>query len=202
MGNSMQFQRTRIEILYKGFFRMEKWFVRHALFGGGMSPEIARELIVRHAASCVLLYDPVLESVVMIEQFRAPALEGGRPWLLELVAGLLDKEDEPPEDVARREALEEAGLTLKRIEKIAEYWSSPGASNEKIHLYVGEVDATGAGGIHGLVDEGEDIRVEVIDVAAIETLLASGRVCNAAAIIALQWFQLHSDRLRQTWSTT
>lgn len=198
----MQFQRTRIKTLYKGFFRMEKWFVRHALFGGGMSPEIARELIVRHPAACVLLYDPVRESVVMIEQFRAPALEGGSPWLLELVAGLLDKDDEPPEDVARREAVEEAGLQIARMEKIAEYWSSPGASNEKIHLYIGEVDATDAGGIHGLEAEGEDIRVEVIAVAKIDHLLASGRICNAAALIALQWFQLHHQQLRQQWLMT
>ena len=196
----MEFHRTRIEKLYQGFFRMEKWFVRHALFNGGMSPEIARELIVRHEAACVLLYDPIRSEIVLVEQFRAPAMEGGAPWLLELVAGLLDNPEEPPENVARREAIEEAGLTIKRIEKITEYWSSPGASNEKVHLYVGEVDATHAGGVHGLAEEGEDIRVAVFDIAAVEGLLDTGRVCNGAAIIALQWFLRHQPSIATRWA--
>lgn len=196
----MEFKRTGIKKLYQGFFRMEKWFVQHALFNGGMSPEIARELMVRHEAACVLLYDPIRRQVVLIEQFRAPAMEGGAPWLLELVAGLLDQPDEPPEDVARREAEEEAGLTIKRMEKITEYWSSPGASNEKVHLFVGEVDATHAGGVHGLIEEGEDIRVHVLDTSEVETLLDSGRVCNGAAIIALQWFLRHQQSLTDRWT--
>ena len=195
----MDYHRTRIEKLYQGFFRMEKWFVQHALFNGGMSPEIARELIVRPEAACVLLYDPIRRKIVLIEQFRAPAIEGGAPWLLELVAGLLDKPDEPPEEVARREALEEAGLTIKRIQKITEYWSSPGASNEKVHLFVGEVDVTHAGGVHGLIEEGEDIRVNVFELSLAKALLATGRVCNGAAIIALQWFLLNERALTERW---
>jgi len=185
--------------LYKGFFRMDELLVQHELFEGGMSPQIRREIMVRPQAACVLLFDPIRDEIVMVEQFRAPAIEGDNPWLLELVAGLVDKEMEQLEEVARRETEEEAGLVVKRLEKITQYWSSPGASNEYVHIYVGEVDSTNAGGIHGLVDEGEDIRVVVLSVVEMRSLLHKQKINNAAAIIAIQWFELNHTQLKSRW---
>jgi len=185
--------------LYQGFFRMEELRVQHELFKGGMSPQLRREVMVRPQAACILLFDPVRDEIVMVEQFRAPTMEGDNPWLLELVAGLLDKNTESPDDVARRESVEEAGLVVRRLEKITQYWSSPGASNEYVHLFVGEIDASEAGGIHGLVEEGEDIRVVVLPVIEMRTLLQNQKINNAASIIALQWFESNYNALKARW---
>ena len=98
------------ETCFKGFYRLDRLQLRHRQFAGGMGPQLSRELFVRHDAVCVLPYDPQRDSVVLIEQFRIGAMDkSSNPWLLELVAGLIDK-DEQPEEVARREAVEELSL--------------------------------------------------------------------------------------------
>ncbi|MNZ98550.1 ADP-ribose pyrophosphatase [compost metagenome] len=173
--------------------------LRHELFLGGMGPVISRELFVRHDAVCVLPYDPVRDCVVLIEQFRVGALDKSpHPWLLELVAGLIDK-DEQPEEVARREAQEEAGLSLGELWPVSAYYPSPGGSDERVHLFVGRCDSRGAGGVHGLVEEGEDIRVLVLGFDEALAALDTGRIDNAASIIALQWLALNRARVRQAW---
>ena len=188
------------EICHDGFFRLERFGLRHALFDGGMSPPLTRELFERGHAVAVLPYDPVHDAVVLIEQFRIGALEReGGPWLLEIVAGVIDG-DESPEAVARREVVEEADLHLGRLEKICRFYVSPGGTSESIHLYCGEVDSIGAGGIHGLDEEGEDIRVfaEPLD-DALERL-AAGEIDSASPVIALQWLALNRIRLRREWA--
>jgi ADP-ribose pyrophosphatase len=183
------------EPLYSGFFRLERFRVRHRLFAGGWTETFAREVFVRHEAAVALLYDPPRERVVMIEQFRAPAIgKVANPWLLELVAGLIDK-DESPEEVARREAQEEAGCTVGALLPIARYLPSPGGSDEFVHLFLGIVDSEGLGGIHGLPDEHEDIRVHLVPLAGARDMLDAGRINNAATLIALQWLLLNHGRL-------
>lgn len=194
-----KFELIKTENLYQGFFRMEALHIRHELFNGGMSPVLVRERMVRPAAVCVLLFDPLKDVLVLIEQFRAPATDIGNPWLIELVAGLMDKPDEDPGEVARRESEEEAGLTVKRLHKIYSYWSSPGASSEYIHLYVGEVDAGADISYHGLEHEGEDIRAFKVTPEELKRLLADGRICNAAALIAVQWFIMNVHQLKEDW---
>lgn len=189
------FELVRREPLYKGFFRLERFHVRHRLFAGGWTETFMREVFVRHEASVILLFDPAREVIVMAEQFRAPAAaRTGNPWLLELVAGLIDK-DETPEDVARREAVEEAGCEVGAIVPIARYLPSPGGSDEFVHLFLGIVDSAGVGGIHGLPEEHEDIRVHLVPLAEVRTLLESGQINNAATLIALQWLLLNRDRI-------
>lgn len=188
------------EPLYRGFFRLERFRVRHRLFAGGWSETYAREVFVRHEAAVVLLFDPARDVVVMIEQFRAPAMAHGpdrvaSPWLLELVAGLVDKHHEKPEDVARREAVEEAGCEILALLPIARYLPSPGGSDEFVHLFLGLVDSEGVGGIHGLPDEHEDIRVHLVPFADARALLETGRIGNAATLIALQWLLLNRSRV-------
>lgn len=188
------------EPLYRGFFRLERFRVRHRLFAGGWSEGYAREVFVRHEAAVVLLFDPARDVIVMIEQFRAPALALGTdkvatPWLLELVAGLVDKDGESPEEVARREAVEEAGCEVLALLPIARYMPSPGGSDEFVYLYLGLVDSDGAGGLHGLADEHEDIRVHCVPLADARALLEAGRINNAATLIALQWLLLNRARV-------
>lgn len=193
--NSADCELVEREPLYRGFFRLERYRVRHRLFAGGWTETFSREVFVRHEASVVLLFDPARDVVVMIEQFRAPAIgKVDNPWLLELVAGLIDK-DESPAEVARREAVEEAGCEIVALLPIAAYMPSPGGSDEFVHLFLGLVDSEGVGGIHGLPDEHEDIRVHLVPLAEARALLEQGRVHNAATLIALQWLLLNRDRL-------
>ena len=188
------------EACFRGFYQLDRLHLRHRLFAGGMGKLINRELFVRHDAVCVLPYDPQRDCVVLIEQFRVGALDKSvNPWLIELVAGLIDK-DEQPEQVARREAVEEAGLELAELWPLTQYYPSPGGSDERVHLYVGRCDSRGAGGVHGLEEEGEDIRVLVWSLDEALAAMDDGRIDNAASIIALQWLALNRDKVRERWA--
>lgn len=185
---------------FQGFYKLDKVRLRHELFAGGMSREISRELFVRHDAVCVLPYDAERDEVVLIEQFRVGAMgKTENPWLIELVAGLIDK-DEEPEEVAHREAHEEAGLTFSALWPMTRYFPSPGGSNEFVHLYLGRCSSEGAGGLHGLEEEGEDIRVRVWPFEDALQAVRDGRIGNAASIIALQWLALNRAEVRGMWS--
>lgn len=196
----------RFEILdksigYSGFFRMEKYRLRHELFSGGWSPEMTRECLERGHAVAVLLYDPDSDQVVLLEQFRVGALEfPGGPWLVEIVAGIMDEPGETTEDVARRETIEEAGCELLDLAPICHYLVSPGGTSETITLFCGRVDAaTVTPGVRGVAAEHEDIRVHVVSRLEALALLHSGRISSAAPIIALQWLELNRPRLLERW---
>ncbi len=187
---------------YQGFFRIDKLVLRHELFGGGQSPPLVRERI-RHshagAAAAVLPYDPGLDRVVLVEQFRTGALDDPHgPWLVEIVAGLVD-EGEGPGDTVRREALEEAGCTLQALHPICRYYSSPGGLQEQVSLYVARVDSSGLGGVHGVAEEGEDIRIHVLDRDRAYGMISQGWITSAQPIIALQWLELNRGSLRALW---
>lgn len=185
--------------VFQGFFRIEKFRLRHSLFGGGMSATMSRELFERGHAVAVLPYDPVLDRVVLIEQFRIGALEDAEgAWLTEIVAGMIGK-DESVEAVARREAEEEAGCVIAEMVPICRFYSSPGGCSESVMLYCGRVDASDAGGIHGLADEHEDIRVFTTSFSEAFSWVESGRVNSAAPIIALQWLALNRAQVQKLW---
>ena len=184
---------------YKGFFRMNEYRFKHRLFKGGWSAEVKREVFERGHAGVLLAYDPKRDEVVLIEQIRIPAYETSQtPWLLEVIAGMVE-EGESPEEVVRREASEEAGITIGRCKPIVSYLSSPGGASERMYVYVGEVDATTATGIHGLACENEDIRVHVVSREQAYQWVEEGIIDNAASVIALQWLQLHHVTLRKDW---
>ena len=187
------------ETLYSGFFSMELYRFRHRLFNGEMSGEIKREIFERGHAAVLLPFDPVRDEVVLVEQIRIAAYDVSKsPWLLEMVAGMIE-EGETVEDVARREALEEAGLVVGRTKPVLSYLASPGGTSERLSIMVGEVDATTAEGIHGLADENEDIRVHVVSREQAYQWVEEGKIDNAASVIALQWLQLHYQTLRHEW---
>lgn len=187
------------ETLYSGFFSMDLYRFRHRLFNGEMSGEIRREIFERGHAAVLLPFDPVRDEVVLVEQIRIAAYDVSEsPWLLEMVAGMIE-EGESVEDVARREALEEAGLVVGRTKPVLSYLASPGGTSERLFIMVGEVDATTAEGIHGLADENEDIRVHVVSREQAYQWVEEGKIDNAASVIALQWLQLHYQTLRNEW---
>lgn len=186
------------ETLFRGFYRLDKLHLRHRQFAGGLGPVITRELFVRPAAVGVLVYDVEADSVLLIEQFRVGALDDAHPWQLEIIAGLIES-GELPEEVVRREALEEAGITLGAVEKVMDFLPSPGGSDERFALYVAQADLSQAGGVHGLPEEGEDIRVNVMSLNQAMTALQRGRINNAPCIVALQWLALNKPRLMARW---
>jgi len=188
------------EACFRGFYSLDRLRLRHLQFSGEMGPTLSRELFIRHDAVCVLPYDPQRDEVVLIEQFRVGAMgKSASPWLLELVAGLIDT-DEQPEQVALREAVEEANLALTSLWPITQYFPSPGGSDERVYLYLGRCNSLGAGGVHGLAEEGEDIRVHVLPLEDALDAVKDGRINNAASIIALQWLALNRAEVRGLWS--
>ncbi|WP_421861779.1 ADP-ribose diphosphatase [Motiliproteus sp.] len=192
-------QLLQTERLHDGFFKLDRLQLRHRLFEGGWSNTLTRELFIRDDAVCLLPYDPERDQVLLIEQFRIGALQDpSSPWMLELVAGIVEP-GESVAQVAQREAEEEAGLQVQRLERICCYHVSPGGSQERIHLLCGQIDSRGQGGLFGLADEGEDIRALVVSREAAFAAVNDGRINNAATLIALQWLQLNYQRLQQLW---
>lgn len=188
------------ETVYQGFFRMDRYQLRHRKHDGGWTGTMVREVFERGHAVAVVLYDPLRDSVVLLEQFRIPAMAAGKaPWQIEVVAGIFEA-GESPEDVARRETREESGLTLRELIPLYHYLVSPGGTSETVHLYCGIVDSREAGGLHGVDAEGEDIKVTVHSFAEAWGLVESGRIDNAPALLGLQWLALNRERLRQEYS--
>jgi ADP-ribose pyrophosphatase len=189
------------EAVYRGFFRMSRFTLRHRLFRGGWSRVCTRELFRRRDAVGVLLYDPQHDRIALVEQFRVGvyARAGENPWLLEIVAGVIDKDGEAPADVAIREAYEESGCEITALEPVAEYFSSPGGTDEYFFIYCGRCDLSNAGGVFGLPEENEDIRVHVLAVDEAFARLQRREIRNGLTLVALQWLQLNRQRLRSQW---
>lgn len=191
----------RAERVFDGFFKIDRYYLRHSLYEGGMSDEISREVFERGHAVAVLPYDPGRDTVVLIEQFRAGlyAADDPEPWLVEPVAGAMEA-DEEEEAVGRREAMEEAGLTLGRMECLGRHYSSPGGASERIALYVAECDSSKAFGIHGLDNEAEDIRVFTCPAKEAIAMVHDNRVRNFTLGLSLLLFAARRDDLRTAWA--
>lgn len=192
-----QFEILHKEIIYAGFFRMEKYRLKHTLYAGGWSDENSRELFVRGNCVGVLLYDPKADKVVLIEQFRAGAImQPDRAWLVEIVAGAIE-DGETAEEVALRESIEEAGCEVQELIKISQFYTTPGGTSERLTLFCGIIDSSGVGGIYGLDDEHEDILVRAVEFADAYRMLESGEIESAIPIIAIQWLALNKQILKR-----
>jgi len=187
------------EWLSQGFMKLARFTVSHERFGGGMIGPMTRELVVRSPAVGVIPYDPVADKFLLIEQFRLAAHLAGLPaWQREVVAGISDRE-ESPEDLARREAMEEANCRVTDLVEMIRFLPSPGMTNEVFILYCGRMDSNHVTGVHGLASEQEDIRSTLFDGSQIPELLAHGHTGNGPLIIALGWMLANRERLRKQW---
>ncbi len=183
---------------HAGFFGLEVLTLSHRRFDGTMSPDLQREVFVAGDAVTVLPYDPVRDRVLLVEQFRVGPLGRGdpMPWQLEAVAGRIDP-GETPESAARREAVEEAGLVLGALEKVAEYYPTPGAVTEYLYSYVGLCDLPdGVAGVFGAEAEAEDILGHLLSFDALMTTVAQGAITNAPLLLTALWLQRERARLR------
>jgi ADP-ribose pyrophosphatase len=185
--------------VFRGYFRIDEYVMRHGRFDGGMTGPMKREVFERGHAAALLPYDPERDSFVLCQQFRIGAYAAGvDPWQIECAAGIIE-DGETPEDVARRETEEECGVVARDIIPMQRYLVSPGGATETAMLYLGRVDARNAGGIYGLASEGEHIRVFTAHADELRALLDAGKLCNAVTLIAAQWFFLNRDRARAAW---
>lgn len=183
---------------YAQFFAVEEYDLRFPRFDGTASPPITRAVFVSGDAVTVLPYDPVRDLLLLIEQVRAGPLGRGdpNPWQLEAIAGRIDPH-ETPEDAARREAVEESGLTLGPLLPVAGYYPSPGAKTEFLYSYVAITTLSDdAAGVFGVEEEAEDIRGHLISFDRAMALVASGEIQNAPLLLTLLWLQRERDRLR------
>jgi len=196
--------KKRVEVLkkktpYKGYFQMDVYHLRHCKYDGGWTAPMSRELFERGHAAAVLLYDPDRDCVVLIEQFRIGAYAAGvEPWLTEVVAGIIAA-GENPEEVVRREAVEEAGCEIQDLVPIGTFLMTPGASSETLAMYCGRVDSKSVGGVHGLDHECEDIRCFVVPAEEALPLVMACPCPNANTVIALQWLMLNRAELNRCW---
>ncbi len=183
------------DIVFDGYFQIEKYTFEHELYAGGKTEAFTREVFERGSAAAVLPYDPITDQVVLIEQFRAGAVKTmQQPWMKEIVAGIIEY-NELPEDVAKRESTEEAGCEVKNLTLISRYFVSPGGTTEECYLYYGEVDARNIGGIHGLAEEYEDIKVDVVSARQAFDWVKDGTINSAAAVMSLLWLENHRESL-------
>jgi ADP-ribose pyrophosphatase len=190
-------QQTDVEIkadnsVYRGFYHVREFELRHRCFSGQWSAWLKREQIRRADAAAVLLWDPEQDKIIMIEQFRMGLMgvyADQSPWLLEIVAGLLDSGEDPAQTV-RREALEEAGYEISTLHPLGQFYNTPGGFSEKTHLFCGIVTAREKGEIHGLAHDHEDILTHVLDAGVVINALETGKlVTSASTVIALGWLK-------------
>jgi ADP-ribose pyrophosphatase len=189
------------ETVYRGFFRVDRFRIRHRLYAGGWTAPMDREMFERGRTVALLLYDPDADAVVLVEQVRLAAHLVGLPaWQTEVVAGIV-ADDDPSEDaVARREAQEEAGVTVEGpLVPIHRFMPSPGGSTETIDLFCGRVDAKGAGGTHGLAEEHEDTKVVVLSYREAMRRLRAGEIISSPTMLSLYWLAANRARLRRAW---
>ncbi len=205
MGFSLRFGAQDVRVLesvaaFSGHFSVNRLTLQHRLFSGGWSEPITREVFERGDAVGVLPYDPLTDSLVMVEQFRPGAMRGeDSPWMLELIAGVVEQ-GEDDEQVARREAVEEAGCDLNELIPIATVYPSAGGCSEQVRLYCGRVNSAAIGSVGGLHSEGEDILVHAIAREEAMAMLERDEIPNGHTLIALQWLKIHAQRVMAHWS--
>lgn len=188
------------EPLYRGHVTLDRYTLKHRLFSGEWSGEFTRELMHRGQAAGVVLVDPARDEIVLVEQFRiGPYVAGRAAWQIEIVCGVID-DGESAESVVRREAQEESGCVVTDIRPICEIVASPGLMTETVALFCGRVDASNAGGVHGLDGENEDIRALAAPCNEVFAAIRDGRVTHGPSIVALQWLQIHHDDVVRDWT--
>lgn len=197
MSRKVDIQRE--EWLSRGFLKLAKYTLTHERFDGSQAGPMTRELVIRSSAVGVVPYDPVSEQFLLIEQFRLAAHFAGLPgWQREIVAGIADR-DESSEELARREAREEANCTVTDLVEMYRCLLSPGMTNEVLIVYCGRMASLPRTGVHGLESEHEDIRSSLFHMDQVPELLEKGHTGNGPLIMALQWMQLNRERMRKLW---
>ena len=166
---------TDRKILYDGHYKLTQLLVQDG------AEQLKRERFEPGQAVGALVFDTQKQRYVFVRQFRV----GSESEVLEIPAGMLDKEDTSPEEAIRREIQEELGYDVDKIETVATCFPSPGNSAEKFYLFYAEVsNQSGAGG--GLATEHEKIEVVLLTLDE----LAAEPWQDAKTLVTVQWERL------------
>jgi ADP-ribose pyrophosphatase len=174
-----------------GKFVFKTVTIQHERYDGTDTVAFSRCVFHRGDSVGILLYDRATDEIVITEQFRVgAAVNGDDPWLKEIVAGSMDVEGEAPEDVASREVEEEApGCKINHIFHATSLYPSPGACTEKLHIFVADIDSSGAATHGGLQDHHEDIKVIKMPLKEAYLKLDRGELNTSSLIIGLYWMR-------------
>jgi ADP-ribose pyrophosphatase len=175
--------------VFDDFFKIDEALVRFEQLNGQMSPPVRRLNFERGDAAAVLVFNKETQKIILINQFRYPTYEKSGGWLMEIVAGMLDK-NETPRECIRREVMEEIGYQVERLVPISTFFTTPGGSSERIFLYYAEVidsDRVSRGG--GAEKEHEDIQIVELSLPDLWKALESGKIMDAKTLVALFWFK-------------
>ncbi|KRW96038.1 NUDIX domain-containing protein [Paracoccus sp. MKU1] len=188
-----------VEEPYAEYFSVEAIRLSQHRNDGGWTEPLLRAVFVSGDATVVLPWDPLRDRVMLIDQLRAGPLARGdaQPWLYETVAGRVDA-GETPEQAARREAVEETGITLSRLFPAPHNYPSPGAMAEYLYLYVGIADLPDdSAGLGGLATEDEDIRSHLIPRAELTRMALAGEIRNGPLLNLALWLELRHQDIRR-----
>jgi len=194
----MDWQIHQKKLGYDGCFKVTKYELSHEKYNGETTSKLHRELVERNDAVAMVAYDPITDEIILVEQFRMGAISEEQPWLIEIIAGLIEQ-GESPEQVTIRESQEEIGCTPSELIKIAGFYTSPGGNSEWVHLYIGKISVAELSQTGGLEEEGEDIRITVVPASDVPYMLSTGEVRSGIAIVGLQWFVMNRENIRQQW---
>ncbi|RDV14940.1 NUDIX hydrolase [Pontibacter diazotrophicus] len=179
----------RTETIYNGFYTFRKVILEDK------GEEIEREQFDSGGAAAALLYDTTQDKYIFVKQFRYSA----ETDLVEVVAGVV--EDNDPEKTILKEIEEETGYKADHIEHIWDFFTSPGACTEVVHLYYAEVSAkTEKGG--GLDDEHENIEIITLTEEELLSHPLSHPLRDAKTIIAVQWLAARLGKIPQKQETS
>ncbi|KJV08505.1 hypothetical protein VZ95_17375 [Elstera litoralis] len=192
----------RRDPVFQGYFQVDRWQLRHRIDGDTWSPPLVREVFERGHAIAVLPFDPVRNCLVVIEQFRMGPLAAGRdPWMIEIVAGIIEPDEiHDPRGVAQRECREEIGAEVEDLFEVLTFLPSPGAVSETVTLYCGRVDSSLLPEFAGNADEGEYIRISTLTLPELSDALEAGRFENSIMLIAAQWLLLNQQKVQDRWT--
>lgn len=183
---------------YSNFFAVEEIVFSHPRFDGTLHPPVLRAVFMAADAVTVLPYDPVRDRVLLVEQVRAAPIARGdaHAWILEPIAGRIEP-GHTPEETAHKEAQEEAGLTLKELHLIGDYYSSTGCFSEYLYSFVALADLPdSAAGLGGVLADGEDIRAHLLSRADLLRRVDGNQIPDGPLVLSAYWLDRHLDRLR------
>lgn len=186
--------------IFEGFHDLEECVLQYTLDDAGTwSSHVHREVFHTGDVVSIIMYNPEKNQLLLTEQFRVGVWTSGNdPWMLEFPGGIVD-EGEDAQTAARREALEESGCVISKIEPAMIFYPTPASVNETVHLFVAQFSEATDGSVHGQIDEGEHIRIRLIDLPDALALLETGKIRHGMTIIALQWLTLNHRTLKQKW---
>lgn len=188
LSMSSKIENIKNQLLSDNWYVLRKYTYDLIKRNGERQPQV-REVYDRGNGATILLYNRSKKTVLLINQFRMPTYVNGNTsgMLLETCAGLLDNDS--PEDCIRKEAIEETGYAISKVEKLFEAYMSPGSVTEVVHFFAAEYDdsqrVTAGGGI-----DDEDIEVlELPFILALE-MIRDGRIKDGKTIMLLHYAQI------------